>query len=201
MLAELGRMLLCAFLISVEAFNASPAFARALASQVTELDRMPELPGHFPVPNDPNMLFYVQRSTNANTIVYAADMAGPRTLNADKPINVYWRRFAEDGRQRALYFFERILAFGARVASVPGEKERFQAHISGYPERSFTVDLDRAGRPEAVAELGTHRVHLVAAYIELAETGFIPTLISADIFGIDESSGRVVREHLAPGKD
>jgi hypothetical protein len=37
------------------------AGGRELTSQVTELDHIPSVRAEFPVPSDPNMLFYIQR--------------------------------------------------------------------------------------------------------------------------------------------
>ena len=49
------------------------AQARLLSSNVAELDEIPRLRPEFKVPDDPDMLFYIERSSNSNTVVYAAN--------------------------------------------------------------------------------------------------------------------------------
>ena len=49
---------------------AEPAQARNLASQVLELNRIPSVRPEFPIPSEPNQLFYIQRSVNANTVSF-----------------------------------------------------------------------------------------------------------------------------------
>jgi len=195
------RKLFCAILIAVGIFGASPAPARELASEVTELDHLPPLPGNFPVPNDPNMLFYLQRSTNANTIVYAANMLAQGQINPDTPVDAYWRRYSEQGQRRGLHFVERLLAFGVRAKPIAGRPNTFNADIAGYPERSFSVEIGKAGNPEAVMMMGTRSARIVAAYLQLDEHGLIPSLIYCDIYGVDQSSGQVLKEHLVPKSD
>src|SRR5947199_328024 len=76
------------------------AGGRELTSQVTELDHIPSLRAEFPVPNDPNMLFYIQRSVNANTVVYAAHIDVQGRLDPDEPVEVYWRWYNIDGQRK-----------------------------------------------------------------------------------------------------
>lgn len=53
-------------------------------------------------PVSPNLLFYLQRSKDSNTVVYEANVAANHTLDADKPVDVYWIRYAEDGQRKKL---------------------------------------------------------------------------------------------------
>jgi hypothetical protein len=187
-----------ALLLSITLLGSVPAAARDLVSEVTELDHMPLLPGHFPVPSDPNMLFYVQRSTNANTIVYAANLTAPGQIDPKKPVDAYWRRYAESGERRALYFFERILAFGVSSNPIPGHANEFEADVVAYPERKFSVNIGKSGLPEAILQIGGHSAKLVSAYLQLDESGLIPSLVYCDIYGIDQANGQVLHERLSP---
>src|ERR1700749_3275258 len=126
-----------ALLFGLTLLGSVPAAARELVSEVTEMDHVPALPGHFPVPSDPNMLFYVQRSSNSNTIVYAAKLTGSGQIDPKNPVEVFWRRYTEQGQRRALYFIERVLAFGISASPMPGRPNEFEADINGYPERKF----------------------------------------------------------------
>ena len=176
-----------------------PALARAMVSTVTELDSLPPLPGDFPQPHDPGQLFFLQRSMNSNTVVYASNLDSSGAIDPAQPLQVFWRRYNNDGEQRPLNFFERVLAFGARIAGAHAGE--YDAYVVGYPERKFTVELDKSGTPVAVVRMGEHLARLFAVYVKMEGSGFIPTIISADIFGIDQTSGKALQEHLVPRSD
>ena len=174
----------------------APAFAREMVSTITELDSLPPLPGDFPEPHDPGQLFFLQRSMNSNTVVYAANLDQSGAIDPAQPLQVFWRRYNNEGERRGLNFFERVLAFGARI--VHAHAGEYDATIAGYPERKFTVELDKTGTPIAIARMGEHLARLFAVYVKMEGSGFIPTIVSADIFGIDEATGKALQEHLVP---
>ncbi|WP_168201639.1 DUF4833 domain-containing protein [Phreatobacter aquaticus] len=147
-----------------------------------------------PVPADPGMLFYVQHSINKNQIVYAARQNAAGKLDRDEPVEAFWRRFDEDGRRRALTFFERVFAFGVRVSPLPDE--RFQARIAGYRDRGIVVDLDGAGKPRGLLTVGQRTVRLVYAYAVADDSGFIPKVHHVDFHGFDIASGEAIRERI-----
>ena len=66
------RFLVMALLIAL------PAQARDFSSSVSESAEIVHLRPEFKVPDEPNQLFYVQRSPNSNTVVYAARLDSPR---------------------------------------------------------------------------------------------------------------------------
>jgi hypothetical protein len=189
-----GALIALAFALNGEA----PADARTLAATVAELDQLPPPHTNYTVPNEPNMLFYLQRSKNANTIVYAANMTASGQIDPKNPVEVFWRVFDEDGRRHGLNFIERTLAYGAAqrpVADHPGE---FDVNIVSLPEVKFRIDVDESGRPEATLMFGNRTVRAISAYVEIDETGLIPELVSLDIYGIDKASGRVLHERMLP---
>ena len=52
----------------------------------------------YPVPpTSDKHLFYLQRSTNANTVVYDANFSGSGRLDHFRPVTVYWLRYHTTG--------------------------------------------------------------------------------------------------------
>ena len=70
---------------------------------------------NFPVPKEENQIFFVQRSLNSNTIVYTARLDGEGRLDARRPVDVFWRRFNDEGERKELSKLERSLAYGGRM--------------------------------------------------------------------------------------
>src|ERR1700741_2751609 len=64
----------------------------------------------FPIPpQTKSMLFYIQRSTNSNTIIYDANIKNGK-IDADKALNIYWIRYTEKNQKKELNYLERVLA-------------------------------------------------------------------------------------------
>src|ERR1700759_668959 len=95
-----------------------PADARQLTSQVTEMEAVPRLRPEFPVPDEPDMLFYIERSTNSNTVVYAAKRDAKGAIDSDAPVEAFWRWFNVDGAKKSLNFIERMMAYGVKNSRV-----------------------------------------------------------------------------------
>jgi hypothetical protein len=170
----------------------APAQARDFTSTVTESDQITRLRPEFQVPDEPNQLFYIERSVNANTVVYAARMDGDGHLDARAPVDVFWRWFNIDGHKKPLNFIERMMAYGVHAT---GTAPPVHFSIVPLPEREMTLALDANRKPQALMKIGGHTVRVVYVYLEVID-GLIPKVPSLDIFGIDTASGKAIREHL-----
>lgn len=148
-----------------------------------------------PVPSDSGMLFYVQQAIDKNILVYAARQRPDGKLDPSVPVEVFWRRYNDDnGKRRAISFFERLFAFG--VSTQPVGEGRYSTRIAGYRERHALVDVGEDGKPRAILKIGPRDVRVVYAYA-MAERGrFIPKVHYVDIHGFDVASGEAVRERV-----
>jgi hypothetical protein len=196
------RLLVVMFLVVAGLGSIWPAYARRLMMIFSQLDEMPPPPRPgFRAPSDPNTLFYLQRSTNANTIVYAANINAQGRFDPHNPIEVFWRVFDEDGRRHGLNWIERLLAYGVTVQPAKGVPNAFDAYVVTFPEMKFRVDMSESGAPECIVQINGRRARLVSMYIELDESGIRPRPIFLNIYGIDTKTGHVLREHVEPVGD
>jgi hypothetical protein len=170
------------------------ANARQLTSLITELDQIPRIRPEFKVPDEPNQLFYVERSVNSNTVVYAARLDAHSAINPKTPVDAFWRWYNVDGHKKDLNFIERMMAYGVRT-NPPRPNHPVTFTIAALPERTLTLDLDDHKRPEALIQIGGHTVKLAYVYLEIVD-GIVPSVPSFDIFGTDMASGKAVREHV-----
>ena len=169
--------------------------ARSFTSTIIEGAEITQIRPEFKRPDEPNQLFYVQRSPNANTIVYAARLDANGTIRRDDPVEAFWRKFNIDGGKQPLNFIERMMAYGVRTDAVkPGAPITFT--IAALPERKLTLTLDAGKRPQALMQIGTRTVKLAYVYLHVVEGGLMPSVPELDIFGTDIASGKTVHEHL-----
>jgi hypothetical protein len=172
------------------------AYGREATSQLTELERIVRLRPEFPVPAEPNMLFYIERSVNSNTVIYAANVDSRGRIDPDAPVKAYWRWYNVDGHLKSLNFAERMLAYGVKSVTHGGPHGAISFKVAAVPERTIFVDLDGQGRPEASMQLGGRWAKLVYIYLQVDDSGFLPKVPALDIFGFDKLTGKPLREHI-----
>lgn len=173
----------------------TPAWARDFTSEISESAEIPRIRPEFKVPDEPGQLFYIQRSPNANTVIYAAGLDAAGNLKRDAPVEVFWRKFNIDGSKQPLNFIERMMAYGVKLdRPAPGQPISFS--IAPLPERKLTLSLDGQHRPQALMQIGGHKVKVAYVYLHVVEGGLTPKVPELDIFGTDIASGKAIHEHL-----
>jgi hypothetical protein len=171
------------------------AWARDFTSQISEGNEILKLRPEFKVPDEPNQLFYVQRSPNSNTVIYAAKLDAKGHLNPSAPVEAFWRKFNIDGSKQPLNFIERMTAYGVKLDQhKAGQPVTFA--IAALPERKLTLSLDGEHRPQALMQIGSHKVKVAYVYLHVVEGGLMPSVPDLDVFGTDTASGKAIHEHL-----
>ncbi len=183
------------FLLALLLLTALPAQARDFTSSVTEGNELLRLRPEFKVPDEPDQLFYIQRSPNANTVVYAAKLDARGDFDSTAPVEPYWRKFNIDGSKQKLSFMERLMAYGVRLDPIRhGQPITF--HVVALPDRKLTLAMDAQRHPEVLVQVDGHTVKLSYVYLQVVEGGLLPKVPSLDIFGSDIASGKAIHEHL-----
>ncbi|MCZ6665789.1 MAG: DUF4833 domain-containing protein [Gammaproteobacteria bacterium] len=141
------------------------------------------------------LLFYVQRSMNANTVVYEANLRSNGDYDREKPVLVRWRRFASNGVAKKLSLLENW-AYGITVNAGDGSKKSLRVHITSYPYRSVKIGIDKSGVPIATLRAGKHRIKLIYVFVQLKKSLLIPLIEYVDIFGQDLATGAYIRERI-----
>lgn len=173
----------------------TPAWAREFISTISEGPEIIHLRPEFKIPDEPNQLFYIQRSPNDNTVVYAAKLDAHGDFDRNTPVQAYWRKFNIDGSKQPLNFMERLMAYGVRVDPIkPGQPITFR--VVALPDRKLTLAMDAQHHPEALLQIGSHTVKMAYVYLQVVEGGLLPSVPSLDIFGTDIASGKAIHEHL-----
>lgn len=151
----------------------------------------------FPVPNEPNQIFYVQRSLNSNTIVYTARIGDDGQLDPKRPVDVFWRRYNDDGERKELSSIERSMAFGVKVDPVEGKPGQFMIRVVSYPKRPALLTLvDGVARLEMkVAGVPAKLDH---AYLDVDDSGSVPSVNRVDLYGTSLADGTPLKESFKP---
>ncbi|KAJ0394988.1 hypothetical protein P43SY_001259 [Pythium insidiosum] len=148
---------------------------------------------------EPNVAFIIQRSTNSNTVVYAAQLApnaSRRTLDDSKPLDVYWIMYEKpDAPREELNMIERNSAYGVTVAPSTKAKGQYIATLASLKDRVCTLLIDEHGRVQARTRInGREGMVLRRVYVQMTSSWGIPTVDYVEIFGIDPETFASVYE-------
>jgi hypothetical protein len=142
-------------------------------------------------------LFVIERSRNANVVLYEAVTGADGTLDRKKPVRVTWRLDAEDGRREGLNIVERIRAYGVDVEPLP-EHDAWRVKVRALPTRPLVL---RAGAPcpQVITIVGGRDAILRRVFVT-ATPGLIPSVLSVELSGVDLETARPVTERFIPSR-
>lgn len=168
-----------------------------LLSAFTAADRAAAITDYnFPVPPHTNKtLFYVQRSSNSNTVMYDVNLLSDKTINSEDPVNVYWIRYAENGQKKKLNYIERVLAYG--VNCKPFQGNSFLLHFNASSTKEVLVTMDAKGQARAQMTISKQKSYLEKIFVTVTEGGWrFPKVNYVEFFGSDIASGQKTYEKM-----
>lgn len=143
-----------------------------------------------------NLLFYIQRNKNANTIVYEARLDDRGRLEAEDPVKVTWIRYEEGGKREGISLLEATVAYGVKHrGSERGVASMDFVASDRYP---FKVTVGDKGQAEARMRIDGHDARLHHVEINAEEGTFWPRIKHVDIHGTDLRTGAPVVERFIP---
>jgi len=153
---------------------------------------------NYPVPPETeNRLFYLQRSTNSNTVVYDANRLKNGKLDSEQPVNIYWLRYNTNGERRALNFAERNFAYGLTFEPINSGKY-YIIKLMAYAERTIRISVSKEGKAEAHTQIKGKQARLKNIYIDVEGSGFWSSVNYIELTGMDVVSGKKISERFVP---
>ena len=140
-------------------------------------------------------LFVVERSVNANVVLYEARSRADGSLDGDRPVRVSWRLDAQDGRREDLNFIERLRAYGIAVKPM-GERDTWRLTVRALPSRPLVLRAG-AGCPFVTAEIAGRDAVLRRVFVE-ATGGLLPRVASVELSGFDLETSLPITERFVP---
>jgi hypothetical protein len=153
----------------------------------------------FPTPPDSDIrLFYIQRSSNINTIVYDAKLGTDKKLDPKNPVHTYWIRYNEGGKKQELTGVQRSLAYGLHTKATAGESGSYDGYFFAYRKRKFVVKMNAKGEPIALFPINGKMQILKKVFVKVDESGMMPSVIHVELWGRDAVTDKEVYEKFKP---
>lgn len=146
----------------------------------------------------PKELFRIERSKNANVVVYEANAGRQTPIDVDDPVNASWLLLAGDGKRAGLKFFEKLLAYGFE-AKVVGKGQSALLTLKALRGRPLKV-VQREGCLAAVGSIDGAEAVLKRVFVTTDERGVTPKVTGVELIGVDAVTGAARTEKLVSGK-
>ncbi len=141
----------------------------------------------------PKTLFQITRSKNENRVLYDARLDASGRFERDRPLDVYWRMDAEDGRREELTALERSLAYGVTVKNVSASGV-VTVSIAAMP-RPIRLAASSSGI-RGTTKIAERDARLASIFVQARETLLLPAVEYVDLVGF--VGAETVRERLLP---
>lgn len=150
-----------------------------------------------PVPEKrKELLFYIQRNHNKNTIIYDANFDEDGKLYSKQPVKVYWIRYEEQGQTMKLRSMEKMFAYGARSHRIKGKEDEYKLKLIAYKDKEFTLIQTAPNKAEVFTNVNNRYCKLDHLYIFADNSKLWPVVKYVEIFGIDTSTNEEVYEKI-----
>ena len=156
----------------------------------------------YPVPTEnPDMLFYLQRSLDSNSVIYAANYldvkGGYRKLKSDQPVNIYWLINDKTGTTKPL---SKVQKLGYGIRSEDLENEIVQLRLIAYREMAILLKPSlKDDRYHAHVVLEGKDIILTRVFINIdGGTKLKPNVTYIEIAGTESQTGKKIVHKFKP---
>ncbi|WP_242693089.1 DUF4833 domain-containing protein [Sabulibacter ruber] len=144
-----------------------------------------------------NMLFYVQRDPNTNTVVYEWNLNSKGVPNEDEPVKIYWIRYADGGKKQDLNFIQRKFAYGLNVRKINAEK--YELKFVSYGKRAFYLQKGPDGKFHVYTTINQKQAVVDRIFVRIEGGSFwVPNVVYAEFKGRETATGKQTVERFKP---
>lgn len=161
-----------------------------------ELLKYPDADSFPTPPANKKMMFYLQRTSNKNTIVYELNYASDGLLDSEEPIHVYWIRYTEPGNpKKELNFIQRKFAYGVKVKKESAGS--WDIRLVSYEKVPLQLKKGADGKYNIFTTINNKQNIFTKAFIKIdGGTFWFPNVVYIELSGIDVESGKPVSQKI-----
>ena len=147
----------------------------------------------FPAPaGNAHQLFYLQRTSNTNTIVYELNYKKGK-LDESNPVHVFWIRYAEQGQRAELSFIQRVFAYGVKIKQLPDSS--YRVRLVSYAGYSMYLKKGADKNFRIYAPINGKLMILNRIFVKITGgTMWSPDIEYFEVSGTDPATGKPVVE-------
>lgn len=150
---------------------------------------------NFPVPSgNGKQLFYLQRTSNSNTIVYELNYKNG-IFDLENPVHEFWIRYQENGQKQELSYIQRKFAYGIKAKKLTTNK--YELSFVSYKKYKMHLELGPDNKYYVYTHFDQKKVILTSIFLKINGGSFwTPNIEYVEITGIEPTSRAVIKQRL-----
>jgi len=150
----------------------------------------------FPVPKVPNLLFYIQRDPNTNTICYELNLDEKGQLDEENPVHPFWIRYPEGGMRKELNYLQRKFAYGIIVKK--SGKDYYQLKSVAYAKTPLYLKKGTNNKYQVFMQINQKQCVLTKIFVRIdGGTFWVPNVKYIEVTGTDPATGKTIVERIS----
>ncbi len=152
----------------------------------------------FPVPKGENLLFFLQRTKDANTVIYELNFKSSGVLDTENPVKTSWIRYTENGRRKELSAIEEKFAYGVVSRSSGGDQ--YEIRLAAYRKMPLLLKRSVADNKYHIfLTCGDKESLLTRVFVQVSGGSFWnPKVDYIDLTAKDITTGREFVHRINP---
>jgi len=153
----------------------------------------------YPIPpKTDNLLFYIQRSHNKNTIAYELNFSSDKKLNIEQPVHPYWIRYEEGGARQELSYIQRKYAYGLKFQLIDKQNLFYKIYFVSYSKKYIQLmKSPKDNKIRAYISLNNKFIELQKIFIKTdGGTFWFPVVKYIDVSGKESKTGNYLTERI-----
>ncbi|WP_285545487.1 DUF4833 domain-containing protein [Dyadobacter frigoris] len=149
-----------------------------------------------PVPNEVhNLLFYIQRDPDSNTVCYTLNVNENGQFNEKEPVNIFWVRYAEGGNRKELNYLQRKFGYGLKIKA--NGINQFEIRPVAYPKRALILKRNKENKFQVHTSINRRDCILKNVFIRIdGGSAVSPNVKYIELHGTDSVTGETVMEKV-----
>ena len=153
------------------------------------------LPEHYPSPpRSKDLLFYIQRNQNLNTVVYELNRLHDGRINEEYPMHIYWIRYSENKEIQELNYIQNELAYGYNSNII--NHESFEFEMVSYKALKMYIGKNKHGNYSSYALINNVMSYLTNIYVYAEDFGLFPDVKYFELYGKEIEGNNFVYEKI-----
>ncbi|WP_316839616.1 DUF4833 domain-containing protein [Pedobacter gandavensis] len=142
-----------------------------------------------PVPNGKNLLFFLQRTPDANTVVYELNYKADGLLDPKAPVKGSWVRYEEQGRLKPLSNIEEKFAYGLKSKALGNET--YEIRLAAYQKMPMYLIKSETDQKYHIYIKDEGRNHLLKRVFVKVNGGsfWFPKVVYIDLITTNSETG------------
>ncbi|WP_052496462.1 DUF4833 domain-containing protein [Pedobacter lusitanus] len=143
-----------------------------------------------------NLLFFVQRNPDANTVIYELNLNEDGTLCSENPVKVSWIRYAEDGKREELSSIERKYVYGVQSQRLGNDE--YEIHLMAYKQLPLYLKRSETDNKYKIYIKDEGQPYLLKrVFIKLDRCSFwYPKVRYIDLVAVDTANGKAILRRI-----